>query len=401
MGSHIFSIISTMADNISQHSTRAKSRSKRLRAHVDYQGMSVSYGRVKLSVPNGFKEMLENVTREILREQPRNIPAFLQVYFQQLNINQVNGVPLTSLVTERIVEVNKTAEAETQDEILPKSESIEVQTEAEEQPAEEEQAPQEENQSQEENQPQEEEDQSEENQPQEENQTEEDEQSIRPETEGQEVNSEPSDRAENSASNRSLANSTTESTKLGQPSQCRLEDSKSESNVCDARELKSSPCASKTKSLENIPSNENQARTISTELILKVSAEELATETEQNAMSMEQKDAENDLNCQEIDCAEEIVDADEPVENEADKWDGSAYVPVEEQTTATPNNSAFEPADDIEPSFEQQQTEEHNETIAQVCSATEANQEAENNEEEGQAKEEEQPAEESQKEDAE
>merc|ERR1711881_693430 len=316
--------------------TRAKSRSNRLRAHVDYQGMSVSYGRVKLSVPNGFKEMLENVTREILREQPRNIPAFLQVYFEQLNTNQVNGVPLTSLVTERIVEVNKTAEAETQDEILPKSESIEVQTEAAES----------------------------ETQP-----TTEETESIRPETEGQEVNKEAeqsqpaensasnrslvqSERAENSASNRSLANSTTESTQLGQPSQCRLEDSKSESNVCDARELKESPCASKTKSLENIPSNENQARTISTELILKVSAEELATETEQNAMSMEQKDAENDLNCQEIDCAEEIVDADEPVEDEAEQFDGSAYVPVEEQTTATPNNSAFEPADDtVEPSF--------------------------------------------------
>merc|ERR1711881_238046 len=365
--------------------TRAKSRSNRLRAHVDYQGMSVSYGRVKLSVPNGFKEMLENVTREILREQPRNIPAFLQVYFEQLNTNQVNGVPLTSLVTERIVEVNKTAEAETQDEILPKSESIEVQTEAEEQ-----QEEQQEQAAESETQP-----------------TTEETESIRPETEGQEVNkeAEQSQRAENSASNRSLANSTTESTQLGQPSQCRLEDSKSESNVCDARELKESPCASKTKSLENIPSNENQARTISTELILKVSAEELATETEQNAMSMEQKDAENDLNWQEIDCAEEIVDADEPVEDEAEQFDGSAYVPVEEQTTATPNNSAFEPADDtVEPSFEQQQTEEHNETIAQVCSATEV--EAENNEEE-QAKEEqpavaeEFPKEEAPKEDAE
>lgn len=58
------------------------SRAKRLRAHVNYDDMSVSYGRVKLAVPTGFKEMLETVTREILREQPRDIPRFLAKYFE-------------------------------------------------------------------------------------------------------------------------------------------------------------------------------------------------------------------------------------------------------------------------------------------------------------------------------
>jgi len=92
------------------------SRAKRLRAHVNYEDMSVSYGRVKLAVPTGFKEMLETVTREILREQPRDIPRFLAKYFEYMNENQKRGIKTGNLVTERIVEANKTAEASTQDE---------------------------------------------------------------------------------------------------------------------------------------------------------------------------------------------------------------------------------------------------------------------------------------------
>jgi len=92
-------------------------KTKRLRAHVDYEGMSVSYGRVKLGVPSGFKEMLEAVTKEILREQPKNIPGFLSAYFAKLLENQKKGCPLQTLVTERIVELEPertTAEIEVQ-----------------------------------------------------------------------------------------------------------------------------------------------------------------------------------------------------------------------------------------------------------------------------------------------
>lgn len=133
-------------DNEAQtgRATRTPRSKKRLRAHVDYQEMSVSYGRVKLGVPAGFKEMLEIVTREILREQPKNIPGFLAAYFDVLNENQKKGCTLGSLVTERIVEtVEKpeivdtatqgeeiaTQEACTQDDIQKEAAVSEVQTE--------------------------------------------------------------------------------------------------------------------------------------------------------------------------------------------------------------------------------------------------------------------------------
>ena len=124
-----------MAEQESTHVGRTKYTKKRLRAHVDYQGMSVSYGRVKLGVPSGFKEMLEIVTREILREQPRNIPGFLAAYFNTLDVNQRKGCPLGSLVTERIVEeAPKTADAAVQEDLprAVKSAVCEVQTEPKE-----------------------------------------------------------------------------------------------------------------------------------------------------------------------------------------------------------------------------------------------------------------------------
>ena len=96
-----------MADNISFISTKSgqHSKQKRLRAHVDYDEMTVIYGRISLAVPIGFKACLENVTREVLREQPKDIPAFLACYFNQLNENQKKGISANNLVTERIVEV--------------------------------------------------------------------------------------------------------------------------------------------------------------------------------------------------------------------------------------------------------------------------------------------------------
>jgi hypothetical protein len=96
-----------MADNISFLSTKsgAHTKQKRLRAHVDYDEMTVKYGRISLGVPTGFKACLENVTREVLREQPKDIKAFLACYFQQLTENQRKGISANNLITERIVEV--------------------------------------------------------------------------------------------------------------------------------------------------------------------------------------------------------------------------------------------------------------------------------------------------------
>jgi len=51
---------------------------------VDYEEMSVRYGSVKLQVPPGFKQLLENLSREVLREQPKNIPQFAAAYFNRL-----------------------------------------------------------------------------------------------------------------------------------------------------------------------------------------------------------------------------------------------------------------------------------------------------------------------------
>lgn len=65
-----------MSDSERISTRRAHHKQKRLRAHVDTTEMTVTYGRVKLGVPNGFKTCLENVTREILRDQPRDIPAY-------------------------------------------------------------------------------------------------------------------------------------------------------------------------------------------------------------------------------------------------------------------------------------------------------------------------------------
>merc|ERR1712159_141709 len=93
---------------------RAHEKSKRLRAHVDEVAMTVSYGRVKLGVPNGFKQCLENVTREILRDQPKDIPAYLALYFTELASDQKSGMHNSNLVTKRIVEVNTSASVEIQ-----------------------------------------------------------------------------------------------------------------------------------------------------------------------------------------------------------------------------------------------------------------------------------------------
>ena len=61
---------------------------------VDYNEMSVRYGPVKLSVPTGFKQLLENLCREVLREQPKDIPKFAAVYFSRILEKREGTQPL-------------------------------------------------------------------------------------------------------------------------------------------------------------------------------------------------------------------------------------------------------------------------------------------------------------------
>nr|XP_054097666.1 sperm surface protein Sp17 isoform X5 [Callithrix jacchus] len=46
--------------------------------------MSIPFSNTHCRIPQGFGNLLEGLTREILREQPDNIPAFAAAYFQSL-----------------------------------------------------------------------------------------------------------------------------------------------------------------------------------------------------------------------------------------------------------------------------------------------------------------------------
>ena len=45
--------------------------------------MSMSYAPTKLRVPPGFEHLLEGLTREVLRSQPKDIIAFSAEYFRK------------------------------------------------------------------------------------------------------------------------------------------------------------------------------------------------------------------------------------------------------------------------------------------------------------------------------
>ncbi len=45
--------------------------------------MSVSYAPMKLRVPAGFEHLLEGLSREVLREQPKDVIAFAAEYFKR------------------------------------------------------------------------------------------------------------------------------------------------------------------------------------------------------------------------------------------------------------------------------------------------------------------------------
>merc|ERR1711943_6292 len=63
-------------------------RRNRARAHVDYEEMTVSYGKIKLGVPPDFRELLEDLTRGVIRDRPNNIPLYLARHFQELSERQ-------------------------------------------------------------------------------------------------------------------------------------------------------------------------------------------------------------------------------------------------------------------------------------------------------------------------
>ncbi|KAG8522224.1 Sperm surface protein Sp17 [Galemys pyrenaicus] len=46
--------------------------------------MSIPFSNTQYRIPQGFGNLLEGLTREILREQPANIPAFAAAYFENL-----------------------------------------------------------------------------------------------------------------------------------------------------------------------------------------------------------------------------------------------------------------------------------------------------------------------------
>uniref|UniRef100_H2YER9 RIIa domain-containing protein n=1 Tax=Ciona savignyi TaxID=51511 RepID=H2YER9_CIOSA len=97
---------------------RKKRRRRRSRASVDYEEMSVRYGAVKLQVPSGFKQLLENLSREILREQPKNIPNFAAAYFNRLLERREQGFADGNLVSERIVELEDAAPLAAVEEVM-------------------------------------------------------------------------------------------------------------------------------------------------------------------------------------------------------------------------------------------------------------------------------------------
>lgn len=46
--------------------------------------MSIPFSNTHYRIPQGFGNLLEGLTQEILREQPDNIPAFAAAYFENL-----------------------------------------------------------------------------------------------------------------------------------------------------------------------------------------------------------------------------------------------------------------------------------------------------------------------------
>ena len=59
---------------------------------INYKEPSVQFKDVKLVVPSGLRELVENLAREILIEQPRNIPRFAANYFTAILSQKIGTV---------------------------------------------------------------------------------------------------------------------------------------------------------------------------------------------------------------------------------------------------------------------------------------------------------------------
>lgn len=46
--------------------------------------MSVPFSNTNLRIPKGFGNLLEGLAREVLRDQPGDIPTFAALYFTEL-----------------------------------------------------------------------------------------------------------------------------------------------------------------------------------------------------------------------------------------------------------------------------------------------------------------------------
>ncbi|NWZ67507.1 SP17 protein, partial [Acrocephalus arundinaceus] len=55
--------------------------------------MSIAYANTNIRVPAGFRNLLEGLVREVLREQPTNVVNFAARYFQKLlELREADGI---------------------------------------------------------------------------------------------------------------------------------------------------------------------------------------------------------------------------------------------------------------------------------------------------------------------
>ncbi|NXR50316.1 SP17 protein, partial [Hippolais icterina] len=55
--------------------------------------MSIAYCNTNMRVPAGFRNLLEGLVREVLREQPTNVVTFAARYFQKLlELREADGI---------------------------------------------------------------------------------------------------------------------------------------------------------------------------------------------------------------------------------------------------------------------------------------------------------------------
>merc|ERR1712183_213171 len=70
---------------------------------IDQVTMSIHFGAFKLGVPDGFKAILESITREVLREQPTDIPKFIAQYLKELMKKRAEGADARFVVKKSTI----------------------------------------------------------------------------------------------------------------------------------------------------------------------------------------------------------------------------------------------------------------------------------------------------------